>query len=255
MSTRHVPETPTTDRWVLVTGGSRGIGRAAALELARRGWNVVLGYLRNERAAEEVAQEIRALERRVLLAPHNVAKPDECAALVHQVRGASATLHGLVHCAGLGSLSPVLDTRPGRWQITWDTHVGALLHLLAEARELLAPGAGVVALSSLGARAVLPGYATIGAMKGALETLVRYLAVELAEQQVHVNAVCAGPVDTDSLRSFASFSEIEAECARRPGHRLGTPADVAPVIAFLLSPESRWLCGQVIVVDGGFSLS
>ena len=248
-------ETRATEPWVLVTGGSRGIGRAAALELARRGWNVVIGYLRNEGAADAVAEEIRALERRVLLAPHNVAKADECAALVRQVQGECGALHGLVHCAGLGALSPVLDTRPGRWQLAWDSHVGALLHLLAEARGLLAPGAGVVALSSLGSRAVLPGYAAIGAMKGALETLVRYLAVELAEQDLHVNAVCAGPVDTDSLRSFASFAEIEAESVRRPSRRLGTPEDLAPVIAFLLSPEARWLRGQVLVVDGGFSLT
>lgn len=254
MSEEGAGKTRVTDRWVLVTGGSRGIGRAAALELAGRGWNVVVGYLRDQRSAEEVAQEIGARGRRALLAPHNVVRSDECAALVKKVRDECGTLEGLVHCAGLGALSPVLDTRPGRWQLAWDSHVGALLHLLAAAREILVPGAGVVALSSLGAHAVLPGYASIAAAKGALETLVRYLAVELAEQDVHVNAVCGGPVDTDSLRSFASFAQLEAECARRPCGRLGTPEDLAPVIAFLLSPEARWLRGQVIVVDGGFSL-
>ena len=255
MSEGQAAKTHATERWVLVTGGSRGIGRAAALQLADRGWNVVVGYLRDQRAADEVAHEIGARGRGVLLAQHNVANADECATLVRQVQAECGMLQGFVHCAGLGALSPVLDTRPGRWQLAWDSHVGALLHLLQAARPILVPGAGVVALSSLGARSVLPGYASIAAAKGALETLVRYLAFEFAAQDVHVNAVCGGPVDTDSLRSFASFAQLEAESSRRACRRLGTPDDLAPVIAFLVSPEARWLRGQVIVVDGGFSLT
>ena len=251
MSARIGQEVP---RWALVTGGSRGIGRAAAVELARRGWNVVVSYLRNDEAAADVAGEIGALGRRVLLARHNLAKREECAELVQRMRSEVGALHGLVHCAALGALSPALETLPGRWQLAWDSHVGALVHLLAEAKPLLAPGAGVVALSSLGVRAVTPGYAPIAAMKAAVETLVRYLAVELADQEVNVNAVCGGPVDTASLRSFPFFTDLETESARRPCRRLGQPEDLAPVIAFLLSPEAHWVRGQVIVVDGGFSL-
>ena len=119
---------------------------------------------------------------------------------------------------------------------------------------MFATPAAVVAVSSLGSRFVTPGYASIGASKGGLEVLVRYLAAELAPRGVNVNAVCGGPVDTDSLRSFPTFVELEQMSRQRPSGRMGQPEDLAPVIAFLLGPDARWIRGQVIVVDGGFSL-
>lgn len=241
-------------RWALVTGGSRGIGRAVALELATRGWNVTVAYLRNDAAAEEVAALVRAAGSRALLHKGNLARPQECAALIARVQDEAGTLAGLVHCAALGALAPALETRPSWWQLTWDTHVGALVELVAGARQLFASAAAVVAVSSLGSRFVTPGYAAIGASKGGLEVLVRYLAAELAPRGVNVNAVCGGPVDTDSLRSFPGFEELEQLSRRRPSGRIGRPEDLAPVIAFLLGPEARWIRGQVIVVDGGFSL-
>ena len=100
----------------------------------------------------------------------------------------------------------------------------------------------------------MPGYASIGASKGALETLVRYLAVELAPEGINVNCVCGGPVDTDSLRSFSHYDQIAEESGRRPSGRLGQPDDLAPIVSFLLSQEASWIQGQVIVADGGFSL-
>ena len=241
-------------RWALVTGASRGIGRATALELAGRGWNVIVGYLRNTDAAESVASLVRETGNEALLAPFNLAKREECAELVQLARTEAGALSGFVHCAALGALSPTLEPRPGRWQLAWDTHVGAFLNILNEAESVFAPGAGVVALSSLGAHTVMPGYASIAAAKAALESMVRYVAAELAPRGVHVNAVCGGPVDTDSLRSFASFAQLEVESTERLSGRLGVPEDLAPIIAFLLSNEAQWIRGQVIVADGGFSL-
>ena len=241
-------------RWALVTGGSRGIGRAVALELGSRGWDVAIAYLQNDAAAEAVAGAIRASGRRCLLHRGNLANPDTCHALVERLRGEVGQLAGLVHCAALGALSPTLGTRPARWQITWETHVGAFLGLLADAESLLTAGAGVVAVTSVGTRRIMPGYASIAAAKGALEVLVRYLAVELSGRAVHVNAVCGGPVDTDSLRSFSFFDQLQRESVMRPPGRLGRPEDLAPVIAFLLSPAAAWIRGQVVVADGGFGL-
>lgn len=242
-------------RWVLVTGGSRGIGRATVLHLAERGWNTAIAYLRDDAAATNTLEAVQELGGKAILHRGNLGKPEECSRLLDSIRLETDHLHGLVHCAALGALSPTLETRPNRWRLAWDTHVGTLLELLSQGGTLLAPGAGVVALSSLGAHRVTPGYASIAAAKGALETLVKYLAVELAPRKINVNAICGGPVDTDSLRSFPFFPEVERESQRRPCGRMGTPEDLAPIVSFLLSPEAAWIRGQVIMADGGFSLS
>jgi enoyl-[acyl-carrier protein] reductase III len=244
-----------SERWALVTGGSRGIGRAVALELAKSDWNVGIVHLRNDDAASSVASAVRASGRKCLVYRANLAKPDECSAVVERFREDSGPLAGLVHAAGLGSLSPALATRPSRWQIAWDTHVGALVSLASAAQTLFAERAAIVAFTSLGAWNVMPGYAPIAAAKGALESLVRYLAAELSPRSINVNAIRGGPVDTDSLRSFATFGEVEAESRRRLPGRLGLPEDIAPIAAFLLGPGARWINGQVITADGGFGLS
>lgn len=240
--------------WVLVTGGSRGIGRGIVREMARRGWNVAIAHLRDVAAAEQARAEVEASGGEALVHAGNLGDPAECVRLVEAVRGGPGRLDGVVHCAGLGALAPALDARPGRWRMAWETHVGALVEILGRGRDLLAPGSAVVAVSSLGARRVLPGYAPIAASKGALETLVRYLAVELADHGIAVNAVRGGPVDTDSLRSFEAFDELDRWSRRSIARRLGRPEDLAPVVAFLLSPESRWIRGQVVVADGGLGL-
>lgn len=240
--------------WVLVTGGSRGIGRGVVREMARDGWNVAIAHLRNTEAASEARSEVEREGGRTLVRSGNLGDPQECAELVDAVREEAGQIEALVHCAGLGALAPALDTRPARWRLAWNTHVGALIEIVSRGRDLLAPGSAVVAVSSLGARRVLPGYASIAVAKASLETLVRYLAVELADSDITVNAVCGGPVDTDSLRSFESFREIERWSRRSVAGRLGRPEDLAPIVAFLLAPESRWIRGQVVVVDGGLGL-
>ena len=242
-------------RWALVTGGSRGIGRAVALELAGRGWDIGIVYLRNEAAAQSVAQSVRDKGMRCLVYCANLAKVEECAEVVQHFGNDAGSVTALVHAAGLGSLSPALATRPSRWQLAWDTHVGALVALASAAQPLFAERASILAFTSLGASHVMPGYAPIAAAKGALESLVRYLAAELVVRGVNVNAIRGGPVDTDSLRSFATFPDIEAEAGHRPPGRLGRPEDIAPIAAFLVGNDARWINGQVITADGGFSLS
>jgi enoyl-[acyl-carrier protein] reductase III len=240
--------------WAIVTGGGRGIGRAVTLELARNGWNVVAGYLRDDRSAADTAADAAALGARVVLHRGNVGSAGDRGALLQLAREHTPRLDGLVHCAGLGALSPALATRPARWQLAAETHFLAFVDLVSQARPLLGVGSGVVALTSLGTSRVTPGYASIATAKAALETSVRYLAAELAADGVTVNAVCGGPVETDSLRSFAFFAAVAEESRRRACGRIGQPEDIAPVVTFLLSPAARWIRGQIIVADGGFSL-
>ena len=209
--------------------------------------------LRNVEAAADTMSAVHALGRRCVAYQANVGKPDECADVVRRVAAECGALTGLVHAAGLGALSPALATRPARWQIAWDSHLGGLLALASAAQPIFADTAGIVAFSSLGAWRVMPGYAAIAAAKGALESAVRYLAAEFAPR-VTVNCIRGGPVDTDSLRSFAFFADIDAESRRRPPGRLGRPEDIAPVAVYLLGPGARWITGQVITADGGFSL-
>lgn len=249
----RAPLNTATGRWALVTGGSRGIGRAVVDELAGGGWNVAIAHLRDTAAAEESATAVRARGAKVMVHTGNLGDPEECGRLAERLREQCGRLHALVHCAGLGALAPTLEARPGRWRMAWDTHVGALIELLRQ--DLLATGGTVVALSSLGVRRVTPGYAPIAAAKGSLETLVRYLAVEMAEEDIAVNAICAGPVDTASLRSFAFHDAMEQASRQSIAGRLGRPTDIAPIVAFLLAPGARWIRGQVLVADGGFGLA
>ena len=235
---------------VLVTGGSRGIGKAIALRFASLGaTRVAIGYMRGDRAAEATAEELRALGAEPALVRGNVASTrvaDEVAAL--------GALDALVHAAATGVIRPALETSDKHWDWTLSANARALLSLARAAAPSMPPGSSVVALSSLGSARVLDNYALVGASKAALEALVRYLAVELAPRGIRVNAVSAGVVETDALEHFPNREAMLEMGARNPVGRMVTPEDVAGCVTFLCSPEAEMIRGQTIVVDGGWSL-
>ncbi|HET7045116.1 MAG TPA: SDR family oxidoreductase [Gaiellaceae bacterium] len=236
---------------VLVTGGSRGIGRAIALRLARDGARrVALGYLRNDRAAEETADELRALGAEPVLVRGNVSSQrvlDEVAAL--------GPLDVLVHNAATGVIRPALEVEAKHWDWTLDANAKALLLLAKAAAPQMPPGSAIVALSSLGSVRTLDNYVLVGTSKAALEALVRYLGVELAPRGIRVNAVSGGVVDTGALEHFPNREEmLRAARVRTPAGRMVSVDDLAGAVAFLCGPDSAMVCGQTIVVDGGFSL-
>jgi enoyl-[acyl-carrier protein] reductase III len=236
---------------VLVTGGSRGIGKAIALRFAELGARQVsIGYMRNDRAAEEAAEELRALGAEPVLVRGNIA-----GGRVLQEVEALGPLDAVIHSAATGVIRPALEVEDKHWDWTMGANARALLSLARAAVPSMPEGSSIVAISSLGSTRVLENYVLVGTSKAALESLVRYLAVELAPRGIRVNAVSGGVVDTDALDHFPHREQmLTAARERTPAGRMVQAGDVADVVAFLCSPQAEMIRGQTIVVDGGFSL-
>jgi enoyl-[acyl-carrier protein] reductase III len=243
-------------RRALVTGGSRGIGRAIAVRLAEAGADVAINYLRNKKPAEETAAAVRAVGRKALLLKGNVAEPEIHDGLFDTIRDEFGGLDILVSNAASGVIKPAMELTLRHWHWTMDINAAALLPLAQRAIGLMGGRGGhVIAVSSLGAVRAIPSYAAVGASKAALESLVRHMAVELAPSGVRVNAVSAGVVDTDALKYFSNRDLLLSESARRtPAGRLTEPRDVADAVLWLTSPLASMVVGQTIVVDGGYSI-
>jgi enoyl-[acyl-carrier protein] reductase III len=236
---------------VLVTGGSRGIGKAIALRFGELGARrVALGYLRNDRAAEETAEELRKLGAEPLLVRGNVSSER-----VARDVAALGRLDVLVHNAATGVIRPALEVEEKHWDWTLSANAKALISLARAAAPTMEPGSSIVGVSSLGSTRVLENYVLVGTSKAALESLVRYLAVELAPRGIRVNAVSAGVVETEALEHFPNREQmLKAARTRTPAGRMVEPRDVADAVCFLCSPEAEMVRGQTLVVDGGYSL-
>jgi len=236
---------------VLVTGGTRGIGRAIAERFAALGAaRLTLGYLRNDEAAESAAAELRAIGPEVALVRGNVSSQrtlDRVAAL--------GPLDVVVHNAATGVARPALETTDKHFDWTMQANARSLLGIARATVSAMPAGGSIVAISSLGSSRVLDNYVLVGASKAALEAIVRYLAVELAPRGVRVNAVSGGVVETDALAHFPNGREMVSWSRERtPAGRLVEPDDIAAAVAFLCSAAAEMIRGQVLVVDGGFSL-
>ena len=249
---------PVASRVAIVTGASRGIGRATALKLASSGAAVVVNYRRNDTAATETVDAIVASGGRALAVRADLESGSEIAAMFASVRERLGRVDVLVLNAAATAFRPLLETRDHNVERTFAITVTGFLHCIREAVPLMNGGA-IVGVSGFDAIRVLPGHGTLGAAKAALETLVRYLAVELAPRGIRVNGVSPGYVETDSARLYAGAEfedRVRAEwAAATPFGRLARPEEVANVIRFLCSDEASFVCGQTIVVDGGRTLA
>lgn len=235
---------------VLVTGGSRGIGKAIALRFASLGAaRIAIGYMRNDRAAEETADELGALGAETVLVRGNVAGDrvvDEVASL--------GPFDVFIHNAATGVIRPALETEDKHWDWTLGANARAFLSLVRATAPAMPEGSSIVALSSLGSVRVLENYTLVGASKAALEALVRYLAVELAPRGIRVNAVSAGVVETGALEHFPNREAMLELGRANPVGRIVTPEDIAGCVTFLCSPQAEMIRGQTLIVDGGWSL-
>ncbi|NOZ06379.1 MAG: enoyl-[acyl-carrier-protein] reductase FabL [Chloroflexi bacterium] len=241
----------------LVTGSGRGIGREIALEFARRGANVVINYFRNPDPAEETAQLAREAGVEALVVRANVGDPQAIEQMFAEVERTFGGMDILVCNAASGYIRPVMEQKVKGWDWTMNINARSVLFCAQQAVPLMEKRGGghIVNISSLGSFLTLPNYVVIGASKAAVETITRYLAVELAPKNITANAVSAGVVATDALKYFPNKEQmLEQGRARTPAGRLVTPQDIAQLTAFLCSDGATMIRGQTIIIDGGFSL-
>jgi len=243
-------------RIALVTGASRGIGRAIALKLAGAGCDAALVYHNSHEQAEEVCAAIRALGRRALAIQADVSDPESVTEAFTAFRHEFDHVDIVVSNAAIGVLRPALELTLKHWRRCMETNALALNLLAQQAVPLMREGGRIIGISSLGASRAIPHYAFIGASKAALESVARSLAQELGPRGICVNTVSAGVVDTDALKFFPNREQLLAEYARRtPAGSTLTPEDVANAVYLLCLPEASMIAGHTLVVDGGYCIS
>jgi len=240
----------------LVTGSSRGIGRAIALSLADFKVDVAINYLRNRTRAEETAHEIEARGVRALVLKGNVAKPEHVENLFSLIGDSWGGLDVVVSNAASGVLKPARELTLHHFDWSMHINAAALLPITQQFLKMDSKNAkSLVAVSSLGALRAIPNYTAVGASKAALESMVRHLAAEFAPEGMRINAVSAGTVDTDALLHFPNREELlESALERTPAGRLVHPQDVANVVVFLCTEYASMIHGQTLIVDGGYSI-
>jgi enoyl-[acyl-carrier protein] reductase III len=254
-----VDQLPLHNKIAVITGSGRGIGRAIALRLAASGADIVVSFNRNIAPAEAVADQIREMGRHAIVVKANVSKPEDIDALFQVVDDTFGGLDIFISNAASGFNRPAMQQKVTGWDWTMDVNARAFLLAAQRAVPLMQKrgGGAMVAISSPGSGRVMPDYIAVGASKAALESLTRYLAVELAPIGINVNAVSPGLVETDALKHFATLADPEViprAIQNTPAGRLVQPEDVAGVVAFLCSPDAAMIRGQVIVIDGGYTL-
>jgi len=240
----------------LVTGATRGFGRAIALRLGSEGVKVVVNYRRSKSEAAEVVDEIAALGGEAVALRGDVGREESLDRLFAEIAEAYGSLEILVANAAFGVPGALLEPTSKHWDVTLQASAQSLLALVQRAVPLMRDGWGrIVSITSEGGQRVLPGYGVVGIAKAALEALTRSLAVDLAEKGILVNGVLAGIADTRSMRSIPGADEmVETAIRKTPAGRMIEPEDVANAVAFLVSDQASMVVGEFITVDGGFGI-
>jgi 3-oxoacyl-[acyl-carrier protein] reductase len=235
----------------IVTGASRGIGRAIALRLARDGFAVVVNYVNHRREAEKAVGEIKTCGNQAIAVQADVSKTADVARLFDQAEHAFGGIDVLVNNAGIMPAKRIVEMENDLFERTFAVNVRGTFNTLKQAAQRLRRGGRIVNLSSAAVALGLPTYAVFNASKAAVDALTKTLASEFRGRDITVNAVAPGPTATDLFLEGKSEEEIEDFVAMAPLERLGTPEDIANVVAFLTGPDGGWINGQTIRSNGG----
>lgn len=246
----------------LVTGGNRGLGRNAAIALARKNTDVVLTYRGNASEAAAVVAEIEALGRKAATLPLDLANPAGIPTFVEKLRATLRDHFGQEHIryllnnAGMGAYAAFAETSVADFDTLMNVHFKGPFFLTQSLLPVIEDGGRILNVSSGLARFSLPGYAAYAAMKGAIEVLTRYQAKELGPRGISVNAIAPGAIETDfgggRVRDDAGLNQFVASITAMG--RVGKPDDIGAVMASLLSEETRWVTGQRVEASGGMFL-
>jgi 3-oxoacyl-[acyl-carrier protein] reductase len=251
MNTNTSAQQPAATRVAVVTGGSRGIGRAVSRELAKDGLAVVVDYAGDEAAAEETVAEITADGGRAIAVRADVADEQAVAALFDRAEKEYGGVDVVVNCAGRMALAPIAELDLAVLDAVHRTNIRGTFVVAQQAARRLRAGGAFVGFSTSVVGTQFPSYGAYAASKGAVEAFTLILARELRGRDVTVNTVAPGPTATDLFLDGKTEEQIERLAKTPPLERLGTPEDIARVVAFLAGPQGRWVNGQILRANGG----
>jgi 3-oxoacyl-[acyl-carrier protein] reductase len=244
---------PSTSKTALVTGASRGIGRAIALRLARDGFGVAVSYAGRSEEADSVVQEITHAGGDAVALQADISDAGDVEHLFRETLHAFGRIDVVVNSAGIMTLGPIADGHIDDFDAIIATNLRGAYLVLAEAARQVVDGGRIIALSSSVIALSRPTYGPYIASKAGVEGLVRVLANELRGREVTVNAVAPGPVATELFLQGKTPEQIERFRTLPPLERLGRPEDIADLVSFIAGPEGGWVNGQVLRANGGYA--
>ena len=237
----------------LITGGTRGIGKAISLHFAKKDYhNLILNYLQNDTEAEITKKAVEMHKAKCHIIKANLVSLNDIDEMFKQIDGLTKHIDVFVHCAALNTFKPLSEIKPNQWDLTMNINSRGFLYCVQKCIPIMPLDSSIIAISSLGSKKVFPNYGALGPAKAAMECTIKYLAVELAQKGIRVNGVTAGVIDTDSIKHFPDYKNLVQKIKQfSPAKRLGSPEDVAEVVSFLASRAASYIFGQTIIIDGG----